>query len=75
MTTQHERPGPGFDPTQGMASERIQALQLEARERRLASHSAGTTRSPIRRRLGTALVALGSAMLAPAEPRRPSLVD
>jgi hypothetical protein len=76
MTTkQTYESGTPFDPTLAMANERAQALQMEARDERLAAHGRTYDRPSARIRFGQALIDLGSAIATPAGMRQPSLTD
>jgi hypothetical protein len=63
-----------FHPTLAQAKERMRTLHLEAHHERLASRAPVAPGSPIRVRFGTALIAIGSALVAPAA-RQTSVTD
>jgi hypothetical protein len=73
-TTQAHGAGP-FDPTLAMARDRARVLELEAHHERLAAHGRPAGGPSARTRLGHALIALGSTLVAPAGTRQPSLTD
>jgi len=75
MAHHQARPGSTFDPTLALATERIRDRHMEAHGERLAALAPSGLSSPIRVRLGHALISLGSTLVTPVETRRPSLVD
>ena len=75
MAHHQAHPGSTFDPTLALATDRIRDRHLEAHGARLAALVPSGAASPLRIRLGHALIALGSTLVTPVETRRPSLVD
>lgn len=73
-TTQAHDAGP-FDPTLAMARDRARVLEHEAHHERLAAQAKPAGGPSARARLGLALIALGSTLVAPAGTRQPSLTD
>ena len=73
-TTQAHGAGP-FDPTLAMAQDRARVRELEAHHERLAAQAHPAGGPSARARLGHALIALGSTLVAPAGSRQPSLID
>jgi hypothetical protein len=66
--------GPAFDPTLSLATDRMQARHHEAHSERLAALSV-MSGTPIRVRVGQALIGLGHALVTPAGAQQPSLTD
>lgn len=75
MAAHRAHSGSTFDPTLALATERMQARHQEAHSERLAALTATSHSSPLRVRLGKALIALGATLVAPAGTRTPSLLD
>lgn len=75
MAAYRNDPGSNFHPTLAQATERMRTLHLEAHDERLASRAPVAPGSPIRVRLGKALIAIGSGLLAPAGSRQTPLTD
>ena len=75
MAHYQSHPGSTFDPALALATDRIRDRHLEAHGERLAALAPTSAGSPLRNRLGNALIALGSTLVTPVETRRPSLVD
>ena len=67
--------GSTFDPTLTLATDRIRARHEEAHGERLAALAPTTPSSPLRVRVGNALIALGSSLVTPVDGRQPSLTD
>lgn len=66
MTTYRMDPArPGLEMDLALASERIAGLQRVADHERLATRLAARRAGGLRGRVGTALIALGSALAAP----------
>lgn len=75
MAVHHSQRTSTFDLTFTFAAERIRTRQQEARTDRLAARSMVVASDPLRVRLGTLLIGVGSSMVTPAASRRPSLTD
>ncbi len=75
MTTHKAPTGSPFDPTLAAASERMRTLHLEAHGERLAAEAPRRGRTPLRDRVGRALIAIGSSLVTQTGSRRTSLAD
>ena len=75
MTSTQTHASGTYHPTLAMAQDRARVLHLEAHRERLAAHGRIDDRSPLRVRLGQALIDLGSSLVTPAGTRQPSLTD
>jgi hypothetical protein len=75
MDMNHAERRSTFDPTFALAMERISSHHQEAHASRLAALAVAIGSASIRVRLGNALIALGSSLVAPTASRQPSLTD
>jgi hypothetical protein len=75
MAAHHSQPGWTFDPSLVLAMERMQVRHQEAHAERLAARSTLAGSTPLRVRLGNALIALGSSLATPGATHQPSLTD